>query len=56
MRGPWFNVAFAIVAAIAIVAIQYFVSQTSQIAPIPYSQFEQLLQAYRFFAGKVRGQ
>jgi len=44
VRGPWFNVVFAIVAAIAIVAIQYFVSQTSQIAPIPYSQFEQLLQ------------
>jgi cell division protease FtsH len=40
---PWFNLAFAIITAIAIVGTQYFVAR-DQIATIPFSQFEQLLQ------------
>ena len=43
MKGPWFNLAFAFITAIAIVAVQYFVAR-DQIATIPFSQFEQLLQ------------
>jgi len=43
VKGPWFNLAFAFITAIAIVAVQYFVAR-DQIATIPFSQFEQLLQ------------
>jgi cell division protease FtsH len=43
VKTPWFNLAFAVITAISIVAVQYFASQ-DRIASIPFSQFEQLLQ------------
>ncbi len=44
-----FHVIYAIIAIFGVLLIQYFVSVTRQIATIPYSQFEQLLQQ-----GKVK--
>jgi len=38
-----FNIGFAIAAFGLLLLIQYFVSAANQIAPIPYSQFQQLL-------------
>ena len=39
-----FNVGYAIAAFIGVLIVQYFVSLATQIAPIPYSEFQHLLQ------------
>ena len=39
-----FNIGYAIAALLGILLIQYFVATASQVAPIPYSQFKQLLR------------
>src|SRR4029077_4402460 len=39
-----FNVGYAIAAIFAVFVIQYFISTASQIAVIPYSEFQQLLR------------
>jgi cell division protease FtsH len=39
-----FNIGYAIAAIFAVFAIQYFVSTASQIAVIPYSEYQQLLK------------
>lgn len=39
-----FNIGYAIAAFIGVLLIQYFISMTSQIAPIPYSEFQSLLR------------
>ncbi len=39
-----FNVGYAIAAIFAVFVIQYFISTTSQIAVIPYSEYQQLLK------------
>jgi cell division protease FtsH len=39
-----FNVGYAIAATFAIFLIQHFVSTASQIAVIPYSEYQQLLK------------
>jgi cell division protease FtsH len=58
-----FNIGFAIAAFGLLLLIQYFVSAANQIAPIPYSQFQQLLHdrkiasvgvSDRFIQGSVK--
>ncbi|SCB21863.1 cell division protease FtsH [Bradyrhizobium shewense] len=39
-----FNIGYTIAALLGILLIQYFVATASQVAPIPYSQFKQLLR------------
>src|SRR4051812_42596652 len=39
-----FNVGYAILALIGVLLVQYFVSIASQVAPIPYSDFQNLLR------------
>ncbi|HKG76384.1 MAG TPA: ATP-dependent zinc metalloprotease FtsH [Beijerinckiaceae bacterium] len=58
-----FNVAYAIAAFLGILLIQYVITTTQKIAPIPYSQFQQLLRegkvaeigvSDRFIQGKLK--
>src|SRR5215211_6450392 len=58
-----FNVAYAIAAFLGILLIQYVITTTQKIAPVPYSQFQQLLRegkvaeigvSDRFIQGKLK--
>src|SRR5215211_7631461 len=58
-----FNVAYALAAIFGILLIQYAITTTQRIAPIPYSQFQQLLRegkvaeigiSDRFIQGKLK--
>jgi cell division protease FtsH len=44
MNKTRFNVGYAIAAIFAVFVIQYFISTASQIAVIPYSEYQQLLK------------
>ena len=58
-----FNLSYAIAAFLGILLIQYVITTTQKIAPIPYSQFQQLLRegkvteigvSDRFIQGKLK--
>ena len=44
MNKTRFNVGYAIAAIFAVFVIQYFISTASQIAVIPYSEYQQFLK------------
>src|SRR5437588_11551081 len=46
-KNARFNFGFAIAAFVLLLLIQYFVSAANQVAPIPYSQFQQLLHDHK---------
>ncbi|MGP0090340.1 MAG: ATP-dependent zinc metalloprotease FtsH [Xanthobacteraceae bacterium] len=43
-KSTRFNIAFAVIAIVGMVIIQWMVAMTRQVATIPYSQFQELLQ------------
>src|ERR1700674_279850 len=62
-RSVRFNVIFVIIAIVGMVTVQSLVAMTRQIATIPYSQFQELLQqgkvadvgvSDRFIEGKLK--
>src|SRR4051812_50180408 len=43
-KNTRFNIGFAIAAIFGLFLVQYFIAAASQIAPIPYSDFQQMLR------------
>src|SRR3954454_3969854 len=43
-KNTRFNIGFAIAAIFGLLLVQYFIAAASQIAPIPYSDFQQMLR------------